>query len=190
MTIELNHTIVPARDKGKSARFFADIFGLKYEGSSGHFAPVRVNDRLTFDFDEDDSFEAHHYAFHVSDTEFDAICSGRYDQQVPAPLAASYFQTIRAPCKQLIWFERSAHHPPFEEAEKFNRMSWLDNLQGDHHAVEASGSDHIVHHIDRRPWFSEREEVRKDDGPSRDDGGVEETGPARRAAQVVRDIGR
>ena len=73
MTIELNHTIVPARDKEQSARFFADIFGLKYEGPSGHFAPVRVNDRLTFDFDEDDSFEAHHYAFHVSDAEFDAI---------------------------------------------------------------------------------------------------------------------
>ena len=48
MTIELNHTIVPANDKERSARFFADIFGLKYEGSSGHFAPVRVNDRLTF----------------------------------------------------------------------------------------------------------------------------------------------
>ncbi|MGE3977334.1 MAG: alpha/beta fold hydrolase, partial [Nitrospira sp.] len=32
---------------------------------------------------------------------------GRYDQQVPAPLAASYFQTIEAPCKQLVWFVRS-----------------------------------------------------------------------------------
>ena len=47
---------------------------------------------------------------------------GRYDRQVPAMLAASYFQAIEAPCKQLIWFERSAHHPPFEEAEKFNRV--------------------------------------------------------------------
>lgn len=73
MTIELNHAIVPARDKEQSARFFADIFGLQYEGPSGHFAPVRVNDRLTFDFDQDESFEAHHYAFHVSDAEFDAI---------------------------------------------------------------------------------------------------------------------
>ncbi|MBX3320112.1 MAG: VOC family protein [Nitrospira sp.] len=73
MTIELNHTIVPAHDKEASARFFADLFGLAYEGSSGHFAPVRVNDRLTFDFDQDDSFESHHYAFHVSDDEFDAI---------------------------------------------------------------------------------------------------------------------
>ncbi|MDF0673422.1 MAG: response regulator [Nitrospira sp.] len=53
MTIELDHTILPARDKEKSARFFADIFGLQYERSSGHFAPVKVNDRLTLDFDRD-----------------------------------------------------------------------------------------------------------------------------------------
>ncbi|HSA85739.1 MAG TPA: VOC family protein [Nitrospira sp.] len=62
MTIELNHTIVPARDKDKSARFFAGIFGLQYDGSSGHFAPVRVNDRLTLDFDQhdtQDTFEPH-----------------------------------------------------------------------------------------------------------------------------------
>lgn len=73
MTIELSHVIVPAYNKEASARFFADIFGLKYESSSGQFAPVRVNDRLTLDFDQDDSFESHHYAFHVSDQEFDAM---------------------------------------------------------------------------------------------------------------------
>ena len=73
MAIILNHTIVPARDKEASARFFADIFGLKYERASGHFAPVRVNETLTLDFDNDDDFDKHHYAFHVSDPEFDAI---------------------------------------------------------------------------------------------------------------------
>ncbi|CAL1239264.1 VOC family protein [Candidatus Methylocalor cossyra] len=73
MAIILNHTIVPARDKEASARFFAHLFGLEYRGPSGHFAPVRVNDTLTLDFDESTSFEPHHYAFHVSDEEFDAI---------------------------------------------------------------------------------------------------------------------
>src|SRR5205823_5046517 len=73
MAIILNHTIVPAHDKEASARFFADIFGLKYEKASGHFAPVRVNKTLTLDFDNDDDFDKHHYAFHVSDPEFDAI---------------------------------------------------------------------------------------------------------------------
>ncbi len=74
MTIELDHTIVPARDKDAAARFFARIFGLSYDGPHSHFAPVQVNDRLTLDFDEvDEEFEHHHYAFRVSNDEFDAI---------------------------------------------------------------------------------------------------------------------
>jgi catechol 2,3-dioxygenase-like lactoylglutathione lyase family enzyme len=74
VTIVLNHTIVPARDKVAAARFFADIFGLPFDQESGHFAPVRVNDSLTFLFNDDASFESHHYAFHVTDAEFDSIC--------------------------------------------------------------------------------------------------------------------
>jgi catechol 2,3-dioxygenase-like lactoylglutathione lyase family enzyme len=82
MTIRLDHTIVPARDKLASARFFADLFGL--EVVPGYFAQVRVNESLTLDFaDEPEArggpgFDprlgrSHHYAFHVSDAEFDAI---------------------------------------------------------------------------------------------------------------------
>ncbi len=73
MTITLDHTIVPAYDKEKSARFFADIFGLKLDTPVGHFAAVRVNDKLTLDFADREGFDSHHYAFHVSDEEFDAI---------------------------------------------------------------------------------------------------------------------
>lgn len=73
MAIKLNHTIVPAHDKEASARFFAEIFGLVYEAPVGHFAPVRVNEDLTLDFDNTESFESHHYAFYVSDNDFDAI---------------------------------------------------------------------------------------------------------------------
>ncbi len=72
MAIALNHTIVPAHDKEASAKFFAHIFGLKVE-SVGPFAAVRVNDTLTLDFADREKFESHHYAFHVSDDEFDAI---------------------------------------------------------------------------------------------------------------------
>ena len=83
MTIILNHTIVPARDKAAAARFFAQLFGLKSEGSDGHFAPVRVNDTLTLLFDEDTSFDSHHYAFHVSDSEFDDIFDRIKKAQLP-----------------------------------------------------------------------------------------------------------
>ena len=72
MTITLNHTIVPARDKVAAAKFFAKIFGVK-RGRTGYFAPVRVNKSLTLLFDTDSKFDSHHLAFHVSDREFDAI---------------------------------------------------------------------------------------------------------------------
>jgi catechol 2,3-dioxygenase-like lactoylglutathione lyase family enzyme len=83
MAITLNHTIVPAHDKQASAKFFAHIFGLKYEGAMGHFAPVRVNETLTLDFDNWDHFEMHHYAFHVSDAEFDAIFGRIKEEGIP-----------------------------------------------------------------------------------------------------------
>ena len=82
MTIRLDHTIVPAKDKIVSAEFFAEVFGLSVV--RGHFAQVRVNESLTLDFaDEPEAWggpgfdpvtgRSHHYAFHVSDAEFDAI---------------------------------------------------------------------------------------------------------------------
>ena len=73
MAITLNHTIVPASDKDASARFFARIFGLAYSGPAGHFAPDRVNESLTLDFDNRERFESYHYAFAVGDTDFDQI---------------------------------------------------------------------------------------------------------------------
>jgi catechol 2,3-dioxygenase-like lactoylglutathione lyase family enzyme len=75
MTIVLNHTVVPARDKVEAAKFFAKMFGLSFdERAVGYFAPVRVNETLTLDFHDDvERFEVHHYAFKVNDEEFDAI---------------------------------------------------------------------------------------------------------------------
>ena len=84
MTILLDHTIVPARDKVAAARFFAEIFGLTVEPGRHHFAKVRVNDSLTLAFaDEPEDWggpgldprlgASHHYAFHIGEAEFDAI---------------------------------------------------------------------------------------------------------------------
>ena len=76
MTIQLDHTIVPARDKTAAAEFFAEIFGLKVTPGQGYFTQVRVNEALTLDFADDPDVGGgfgHHYAFHVSDAEFDAI---------------------------------------------------------------------------------------------------------------------
>jgi catechol 2,3-dioxygenase-like lactoylglutathione lyase family enzyme len=83
MTIVLNHTIVPAHDKGVAARWFANIAGLQAGEAEGHFAPVRVNDTLTLLFANEASFDPRHYAFHVSDAEFDAILGRVKGERLP-----------------------------------------------------------------------------------------------------------
>lgn len=71
--MDLNHTIVPTTDKDASAAWFARMMGLTYNGPAGHFSPVRINDALTLDFDDRREVVHHHYAFVVSDEEFDGI---------------------------------------------------------------------------------------------------------------------
>jgi pimeloyl-ACP methyl ester carboxylesterase len=46
---------------------------------------------------------------------------GRHDHVIEAATSAAYFQMLVAPSKTLVWFEQSAHEPPFEEPAKFNR---------------------------------------------------------------------
>ncbi len=45
---------------------------------------------------------------------------GRHDYEVPAILSERYFDALKAPRKELVWFEHSAHLPNTEEREKFN----------------------------------------------------------------------
>ena len=45
---------------------------------------------------------------------------GRYDHQVDSRLAAQYFTQLKAPAKQLMWFD-TAHNIPFEAPDKFNK---------------------------------------------------------------------
>lgn len=71
--MELNHTIVPATDKEGSAKFFAKMMGLSYDGPMGPFCPVKITDELTLDFDDRREVVHHHYAFLVNDSEFDDI---------------------------------------------------------------------------------------------------------------------
>jgi pimeloyl-ACP methyl ester carboxylesterase len=50
------------------------------------------------------------------------FCLGRHDYEVPSVLSARYFEALKAPRKQLVWFERSAHLPNTEEKDKFNEF--------------------------------------------------------------------
>jgi len=84
MTIELDHMIVPARDKQASARFYARIFGFEQAAPMGPFAPVRIpSQSLTLDFDTWEAFEPQHYAFKVSEAEFDAMFGRILAERIP-----------------------------------------------------------------------------------------------------------
>lgn len=73
MPPSLDHTIVPSHDKQASATFISRILGMEYDEPFGHFQPVKAANGLTLDFDDRENFESHHYAFLVSDSEFDDI---------------------------------------------------------------------------------------------------------------------
>ncbi|WP_166026855.1 VOC family protein [Streptomyces chilikensis] len=74
MSVELNHTIIHARDSRESAEFLARILGLEVGTEWGPFVPVATGNRVTLDFAAvpAESIVTQHYAFLVSDEEFDA----------------------------------------------------------------------------------------------------------------------
>lgn len=75
MSIQLDHTIVPARDNKAAAELLATLLGVPWaESGPGSFCQVFVNDGLTLDFDQADApFSVQHYCFRVSESEFDEI---------------------------------------------------------------------------------------------------------------------
>lgn len=70
----LNHHIVSATDSEASARFYSEILGFDPAMRLGHFAVLSVSGDTTLDFvDNDSDFDRQHYAFLVTETEFDDI---------------------------------------------------------------------------------------------------------------------
>jgi catechol 2,3-dioxygenase-like lactoylglutathione lyase family enzyme len=77
MSVELNHTIVHARNNRESAEFLARILGLEIGPGWGPFLPVTTANGVTLDYAAipAESIVMQHYAFLVSDEEFDAAFS-------------------------------------------------------------------------------------------------------------------
>ena len=74
MTVQLNHTIVSARDSEISATFMAEILGLGPLVRFGPFVGVETENGVTLDFmDADGDVTPQHYAFLISEGEFDEI---------------------------------------------------------------------------------------------------------------------
>jgi catechol 2,3-dioxygenase-like lactoylglutathione lyase family enzyme len=74
MAVNFNHTIVSARDSKKSATFLAEILDLPGPTRWGPFEVVRTDNEANIDFmTVDGEIATQHYAFLVSESEFDAI---------------------------------------------------------------------------------------------------------------------
>jgi hypothetical protein len=73
MTIDLDHVIVPTRNRSASAKMLADLLGVPWAGA-GPFSAVYVNEGLTLDFVETEgAFAPHSYCFRVEEEEFNTI---------------------------------------------------------------------------------------------------------------------
>ena len=73
MAIYLNHTIISARDRDGSARFLSEILGLPSPVTVEPFAVVQVGDTSLDFIETDEEVHSQHYAFLVTEAEFDAI---------------------------------------------------------------------------------------------------------------------
>ncbi len=74
MSVQLNHTIVHARDARAAADFYAEVFGLGKPKPFGPFLDIDTANGVTLAIlGTDEEFEPQHYAFLVSDAEFDQI---------------------------------------------------------------------------------------------------------------------
>jgi catechol 2,3-dioxygenase-like lactoylglutathione lyase family enzyme len=74
MTVELNHTIVWSSDQKRSATFFSEMLGLPAPKKFAHFDVIQTANGVSLDFaDKDGPVARQHYAFLVSEAEFDAI---------------------------------------------------------------------------------------------------------------------
>ncbi|MFD9796324.1 VOC family protein [Streptomyces sp. NPDC059070] len=73
MSVQLNHTIIHSRDNRASAEFLADVLGLRVGDEWGPFIPVETANGVTLDFatGDPDKIVPQHYAFLVTEDEFD-----------------------------------------------------------------------------------------------------------------------
>ena len=84
MAVELNHTIVSVRDCQASARFLAEILGLPAPTRFGPFLTVETSNGVSLDFlATEDKIASQHYAFLVSESEFDAIFARIRERDLP-----------------------------------------------------------------------------------------------------------
>jgi catechol 2,3-dioxygenase-like lactoylglutathione lyase family enzyme len=75
MTVSFNHTIIFAEDKQKSVSFFRNLFNIQDEPLAwGPFLSVKLDHDVLIQFAEPNvEIQPQHYAFLVSEDEFDGV---------------------------------------------------------------------------------------------------------------------
>ena len=113
MTIQLDHLIVPSRDRLAGAEFLAGLLDVPWAAAQGNFTPVFVNDGLTLDFAARERFESHHYCFRVGGEQFDAILSRLQARGIAyrsSPRGANDMRiNTRLGGKNLYWEDADGH---------------------------------------------------------------------------------
>jgi hypothetical protein len=85
MPVQLNHTIVGSHDNVASANYVAELLGLKPPGRFGPFMVVEADNGVSLDFMDYGEHDVvpQHYAFLVTEDEFDEIFGRILDRGLP-----------------------------------------------------------------------------------------------------------
>lgn len=83
MAVDFNHTIIGSRDKRVAASFLADVLGLPEPTPFGPFMVVQLDNGVSLDFIQHGGhIESAHYAFLITETDFDAVLGRLRSQNV------------------------------------------------------------------------------------------------------------
>ena len=81
MGIELNHTIVHVKDRWAASRAVGEVLGLPEAQAYGPFAELKLDNGVSLDFmDTEGEITGQHYAFLVSEEDFDVILGRLRDE--------------------------------------------------------------------------------------------------------------
>jgi catechol 2,3-dioxygenase-like lactoylglutathione lyase family enzyme len=83
MAVQLNHTIVAARDRDRSASSLADLLGLPPPTVAEPFAVVTLANGVSLDFMTEQDVHPRHDAFLVTEAEFDAVLARIRERGLP-----------------------------------------------------------------------------------------------------------
>ena len=134
MAVQLNHTILWARDSKSSAAFLAEMLGLPAPAHWGPFEVVTTANGANLDYlDRDGEIASQHYAFLVSEAEFDAIFGRIKGRRLPYWADPGQTQTRRdQPSRRRArTLFRGPERPPARDHHAALRQRRLESVSAD-----------------------------------------------------------